>query len=433
MNLKIKSTNIIWVIFVVIAILSYHTFYLFSYPTEYLYGAKFRIIVATLGVIIYFFMSIKNIKKFNKNMIYLSNYLWLVILSIFLTSLYSIFKYKNQTVIDTIGISFRFLWVLWSFPILYYMNKKKNGRNKFLDTLNIISFIWLIVIAFQAMSFLLTGMLLFDFLEYFSGISMLRSGRIRIGLESLGNFFLLYNTLQLIDGCNSKYKTIFYRVYCVIGWILLFFVQQTRAFTIICIFCLFIICIYNNNLDKKRLLFINLLFLSIILLVYNGVIEHFFNGFSITGEHANSTVSRLEGMQYYWKSFLENPIWAQGFPHISYYFSIIRGPYGKYYLDDIGFFGTIAQLGIFIIIVYVIPILRIIYIFIKQKKNLTYLEKKLMLLIIIYLVSTSFTLIITDSQRILLWPVLIALCEDLNIKANYRNENKIFAKGCGRL
>lgn len=428
MNLKIKVSSIILGMFIIITILSHHIFYLFSYPTEYLYGAKFRILVAILGIFMYFFINIKFRKVINKNISYLSIYLLLLLFSIILTSMYSIFEYPNQTVIDTIGISSRFLWAFWAFPILYYMNIKKDGFDKFLHTLNIISFIWIIIVLLQSIYFSLTGTVLFDFTEYFSGISMMRSDRIRIGLESLGNFFVIYNTLQLIEGCNIKSKKIFYGIYCIIGWLVLIFVQQTRAFIVIATLCVIIILIYNKDINRKKILLISLAFIGVILLFYNGVIKSFLEGFSITGIHANSTVSRLEGMQYYWNSFLKNPIWAQGFPHISYYSSIIRGPYGRYYLDDIGFFGTIAQLGLFIIVVYIMPLLRMIYIFFKQKNVLSVLNNKLILLIIIYIISTSFTLIITDPQRILLWPVLIAICEYLNIEGNNIRLSRIITK-----
>lgn len=412
--MKIKISKLMYFFYIVIAVLSYHVFYLFEYNETLLYGYRFRIWVALLGVVFYLFIITKQIRAISKYGKYIHYYLLVTLISIGITTLYAQLKYPSQSIMDTLGLSSRFLWVFWVVPILYLF-EKHCGYDRFVHILNVVSFVWILVALMQVIAHRATGSIIFDFDAYLNASAFRRGEFVRIGLESLGNFFLLFNTLLLVEKVNRKHRK-YYSIYCVIGWFYLVFVQQTRAFTLVAIICLGVILLCSSKLSIKQFVLTLGILCGVGYLFASGIVDTFLQTFSITGENANSTISRMAGMEYYWNSFIQNPLFAIGFAHSGYYASLIHGTNSRFYLDDIGIVGTLSQLGLFLIPIYIVPIIRMIYLYIKGKKNYSSHEKKMMLVIISFIVCTSATLMITDSQRVLLWPVLIALVEHINIK-----------------
>lgn len=424
--MKIKLSKLIYFSIFLIVILEHHIFYWFPYPEKFLYGAFFRIEVAMWALFLCLVIYIRNRERKVISSNYLGFMLFGSIVSVVMTSIHSIFEYPAQGIFDTIGQSFRFLWIFLAYPILYYAKVIDNGFQKLINMLNVIAFIWMITIMIQTISYNITGTFLFNFQNYFYSDNITRNG-VRISLSScFGTFFVLYNTLALLakndeGGMSKKYSVVF----VAIGWPLLFLVQQTRTQSFLSIVCLVVMIIYKSHLTKRQLLLVIAFVVIALYAIQSGVVSTFFGSFSSTGKDANSTVSRLGASEYYWSIFVENPLWALGFAHITYYFNLIRGPFGLYYLNDVGIFGTIAQLGIFIIPIYVIPVIRMIYIWVKCKKRLSEFDGKLLLMCIIYLFGTTPTLIITDIGRIIFWPIMVALFEYIYMKSTEASNSAI--------
>ena len=78
--------------------------------------------------------------------------------------------------------------------------------------------------------------------------------------------------------------------------------------------------------------------------------------------------------------------------------------------------------GLLIIPIFIVPMIRMIYVIVKLKKQKLYDVAKWYGIVFIYIIATSGTLMVLDSYRIMLFSIIIALIEFENFKIR---ENKI--------
>ena len=122
-----------------------------------------------------------------------------------------------------------------------------------------------------------------------------------------------------------------------------------------------ILILLGDGSSKKKIIALLAILVGIIILFGSGIVTKFLNSFSSTGEFGGSSIARLGAYKYYWKCFLENPIFANGFVGDENYYDIVHGASGIYYqtvyvrffYDDVGIVGQLALLGIFIIGIYI--------------------------------------------------------------------------------
>ena len=93
--------------------------------------------------------------------------------------------------------------------------------------------------------------------------------------------------------------------------------------------------------------------------------------------------------------------------------------------SDVGIVGQLAKIGIFFIPIYIAYCGRIIYILSKLKRLISHNQYVWHLTLTTYVIVTSFTLIIFDQDRFLLYPFILAICEFDYYKA-IQNKNKEF-------
>ena len=161
-----------------------------------------------------------------------------------------------------------------------------------------------------------------------------------------------------------------------------------------------------------------------ILLFTSDVVWNFISSFSPTGEQSGSTIARLYAWEYYFNKFLANPLFGFAWPGDESYYNVAHGALGVAYLSDVGFVGLMAELGLFSIPFYIVPLARMGYIL--YKIGIRNAVKKYMFLVVLflYLIGSSITLIITDAGRALAFPFIIALFEFYFNKFNAKNTNK---------
>ena len=124
-----------------------------------------------------------------------------------------------------------------------------------------------------------------------------------------------------------------------------------------------------------------------------------------------SVTARTYAYDYFWSVFKSNPIFGFGFVKSSEaYGTVLHGPLGLAYTDDVGFVGQLAVLGIFSLVI-------VLGIYTMLMKQIVKIRKKtgcwdcLLVGIYAYLISSSITLIVFDQQRICLLPIIVALFE----------------------
>ena len=160
---------------------------------------------------------------------------------------------------------------------------------------------------------------------------------------------------------------------------------------------------------------LTILFIVIIAFLCSPYFRSFIMSFStdLSNSLGKSTRIRLLELKYYISIFLNNPL--LGFGNIPYNIGlneIVCGPDKMFWMEDVGFFGLIARFGLGGFLMYGSLIIRQIYILyrIKQVDNSLY---SLLVGFFVFTILSSATVIILDTTRMLLFPIILATFEFL--------------------
>jgi len=404
--LKIRAISIIRFWIAAILIVDYCFFYLIKLPRGILNaaissGCKIGVTLLTLLLLIFCLRYPQYREIIKENSIFAKRYLITYIISISLVYIFTVLKYNNSPFLYTVKYVFDYLVILLFLPIniILCKDEKEDGIYKIL---NIIAFIWYIVIVMQIVVYALGGGF---FITRFSDGANMREGRLRIGLGSLGNFMILYNFFNFV----KDRKKHFCLANFMLGLILAIFIQQTRVMTITLFCCLAAILSTENNSIRKLLKSLLFALFSTILLVRSNYLAKLIGTFSSI-DYAGSVSARIYAVEYFLEVFRNNPLFGFGFVSGEDNYRITNGPYGLAYANDVGFIGQMAILGIFAFVIYAPLLIRIVQIVIQLFKYHDE-ETALMLSYLIYIFLTSGTLIILDAGRIALLPFVLALFE----------------------
>ena len=409
-----------------IILFDYHFFYLVNYDVGIIslflkFGNQLIIgmLACFMAVCVYLF-HYKRIRVYG-------NYVPLYCLSVFLIfalfAFYTILTYPEQKIADTFRYGGKFLYPILAIGFLYLFERDK-GPKKWLNILNKLVFLWYLYVIIQSFYYKVTGNLLFDFRSYFGEELNLREENLRVGPGSFGNIMLLYNLVQVL-GCSDKKISLFSVLQVLLGAYCLFFVQQTRVAILIIVICAVFILLFRGKTTFQKVIKPLIVLVCGIFLVTNDTVWEFINSFSATGEQAGSTIARLYAWEYYFDQFLQNPLFGFAWPGDEAYFSIAHGAQGSAYISDVGFVGLIAELGIFAIPFYVAPLIRMVYILSKIGWKNALKEYMFLVVLLLYLLGTSITLLITTAKSGIGFPFIIALFEYEYAKMKKLNRGKV--------
>ncbi|MGU8226603.1 O-antigen ligase family protein, partial [Clostridium perfringens] len=243
-----------------------------------------------------------------------------------------------------------------------------------------------------------------------------------IGIESrLGRIRLTYPSTLISFACVLSFSEIFNRdtkkktlniLNLVCSLIYLIYVCQTRALIVYVIFSMLIVFIFvNRKSAKKIILMIITLVIAVNVFINLNITKEYINSFT-DSKNSISNIARSGAIDYFIDRGNENLIFGSGFINSSANsetFYISRGSYGMFSTTDVGIFGYYSIFGIAGLVLYlylILKMLTIIWTLIKSKKIDYCVE---IIGIFIFFISTSLTLIVTDSQRIILFPIILAL------------------------
>ncbi|WP_242954150.1 hypothetical protein [Clostridium puniceum] len=130
--------------------------------------------------------------------------------------------------------------------------------------------------------------------------------------------------------------------------------------------------------------------------------------------------ARTEALNYYIEKIINNPIIPIGLLNEANNlerFYIIHGKQGYLYESDVGIVGLAVTLGVVGLVWFILLIIKlfriIIYVYRKKKLN-EYIE---LVGIITFVIINVITLIITDIERIICLPVILAIFEHVYIRS----------------
>ena len=131
--------------------------------------------------------------------------------------------------------------------------------------------------------------------------------------------------------------------------------------------------------------------------------------------YGGSTLVRTKAIEYYYN---QNGISLLGYgflPASNTFIQILRGAEENFYFEDLGFLGLLFSNGLLGVMLYLIPILRILKLYLQMKRKRDF-SATFMLGVLIYNVVCGLSLSQFDAQRIVGFAFVICLTEYLYYK-----------------
>ena len=291
---------------------------------------------------------------------------------------------------------------------------------KMIRFINIVTLIWNCIIIVQCLRYRFGAPFLFAFDDYFVLGMSIRNDSVQLSLGLFGNLFVVYNLALLFSRSKRKFWNL---IHVVTGVTALIFVQQTKGYILTILACLMVI-VYGSVKNKKIRIISCFLIIWVAVLVFSTDFINIFvrELFGSEYRQTKSYLNRVYELNYYMDCFKAHPVLGNGFAELEYYESVIRGKEGVADYTDVGFIGLLGRCGLFSIVFYLIPLLRIIYISIKKGKVVSHTMSLVLYSFTVYLIVTSGTLIITDQGRNMLFGFMIAFFEFVNVNKDIRFE-----------
>lgn len=314
--------------------------------------------------------------------------------------------YPSQKFADTLRIGGRFLYPIYAIPLIWIF-ERDCGQKKFLSTINCIAVGWSVLSIIQSRFYARTGTLLFSFLEYFGSDINVRNGNLRISSLAFGNIMVLYNFVRFYTRQVKGWKRLLVFFEFAIGFYCVIAVQQTRAMIMICFCCIILILLICGKTIHKKVVGFFIVLLVGVVLISTSYVSAFFSTFSSIA-YEGSSIARVYAIGYFWNVFLNNPLVGFGWVFDPV---IAHGANGIAYTSDVGIVGMLAEIGLFAIPFYIVPLSRMIIMIKRYGLKKMIHDNSFLVIIMVYLLGTTATLIITDSGRCFGFPLIIALFE----------------------
>ena len=239
----------------------------------------------------------------------------------------------------------------------------------------------------------------------------LLNGMLRISLSWIGNLMILYNFHMFYKDTKDKQTNkLKHFVLFAIGFVELIVISRVRGTTLAVTIGILVLIFADKSTQKTMMK--KMLIVVILLCGFFGtdIVSNFLDSFSLNATRAYSTTARLYAIDFYCSAFLKNPLFGIGFADGTVNAAVVHGD-GRANVSDVGIFAQIAKYGIFILPVYILPLIhsgkRIAIIW-----KMNYVEnRQLYLALFMYILVSSISLVSIDHFRMLQWPIFLVTIE----------------------
>lgn len=354
--------------------------------------------------------------KYNNCCCYLYGYY--IALTLVLIIPQSIYAFsQGETLEGYIDVIRGIINVLLAVPV-FKLFLRKGGMKSTLDMITILTTITLGLLLINSFALNNFSLQVFPF-DYYQMPDIRRGSWIRIYLISdFTAFVAIYSFCRLL---KKETRTVWYLLSLVICLGSAIYVEQSRmAYMAIIVSC---IIAYTRILKKWRPVFYFIAGILLIIGMFGGWFDAFFNSFSINNDGLGiSTKIRINEFQYAITLISEHPILGTGMVS-DYLFDVVNNGFRfEFNHTDIGILGSVTYIGLVgTFVLFIRPYIRLIktltqFPVIKQNS----FEFCFALGLIVYITITSMTILVTDNARIFVWPFIIAVFEFMRIKTTNR-------------
>lgn len=374
------------------------------------------LIIAVASIICFVWLSIntryrKEIKSFTK---FIDIYITMTMVCMAIHTIYATIHY-GQTVLDVVLMSTQFYILFLIYTVLNIFVRQGGDSFRFIRILAYFGLFHTIIILIEA---LLMNNGIYNFA--LSGIQYLgyRNGNIRL-IISITSIFSPIIFFAFFINEKIKIKKILYLVIALFEIFSVTYFLQVRMILISTISAMFFMWFFKRRPSNNRIIVVCTTIILIIVSIKLGAFTKLIESFSTSGEQGNSTIARLNAIQYFTTYVKKNPLLGMSFirPYTARLRAIWSGPTGTAYFDDLGYLGLFFQTGLTSLILFILPMIRMLYIWIKLFKNNINKEEFILCTgFLAYLITSSASLAATDKQRILIFVICISWFEYVYIK-----------------
>jgi len=406
---RILNTGIL-----IIFLLELNFFYVWNNATLSVYNSKYQKILLVLITLILFELLLAFILKKYKTYIF-GNLVISFVLIWVVEFIYSKLLYE-QNFMQVIKASNSYLLILLYFIFVYYLSQK-GVSEKFLHKILVVS---TIILSFL---FIIQWNLYHKFGIFLNIPFNVRFDELRITEgEGVINVGIVIAFALIFNKQVNKGLKIISILAAFIGLFELIFVQKTR----LAIFCVligcFVVLLIKFHKNVKSLVLLTIILTLVVIASINS--SYYKNYISSADSTGFSYTARQQEALFYLDQIKQHPLLSMGFidpVKFDRSFQLVRGPQGYLFKSDVGIIGfvnTFGIIGFFWYLAFLYKTLK--YLFVLWNSNLlnNYLE---LAGIWVFLFTSSFTLIIMDSQRIIALPVYLAILDGAVKRAYEKN------------
>lgn len=336
---------------------------------------------------------------------FIKRYLAVFILWIFIVIIYSCVKY-NQNLIYLFKEAGHYFIVLLTIPFLYVFIFQ-NGYEKLLQEISVIVLMNAVFLLVYALIYNKSGVVINQAIVTYGS----RGGNVRVGIGNIMSIVFIYYSCRMFSkGCSKsqRVKNTIISIICVLAY---YYLDQSRGRLVFFALTFMSIVFFTGKITANKLLVWVAVVFTVVGLVSFGVIDTFIDSFSITSKYGFSTLNRVNEIQYYFEKTVQNPIFGIGIisEHYSDLMTIKRGPGLLFYQGDVGIFGSMSEIGIMSLLLFIVIIIRWLIIW-KKTKNISNNSNFLIGTIIYICISASMQMI-TRPLLIMVLPIMMSIFE----------------------
>ena len=389
-----------------------HFYKLLKLNNTYVKYVLFSISLIVLGIYICDKSFRRNIKTTTT---FFSKYYVALIFLFFIPQLMYVLSTYNQGIVDYLKEAYYYCFVFLC-PILLYVFSANKGIKSFLDKITTVVSIGLVINIINSFVYNNTGKLILNVAE------KSRDGVLRTySISSLIGLIAIYTTWRVIYFgkviCMDKNLVLYINknlIEFTICMVSIFYCYQSRILELVVVALIGFMYLTKRQNSHKKIAVYLAFCAGFILFVNIGGFNQILSSFSLDGDKGGSTYSRLREVAFYIDAFKQNPLFGIGLisPESPVGAILIRGDEGKNYIQDVGYIGLLASVGLTSIPLLLLPYLRMGYILFKCRKfrNEYY---NFMQSLLIFMVISGVTLLTVNSGRMLTFVFSLAIFEFL--------------------
>lgn len=285
------------------------------------------------------------------------------ILFILIQYSYTFFVYgQDVSVFSPTKIYYLSIMIYFGFARVF---RRRNNFEFFLNTMAVFSIIMCLLLIAQRTYYFATGNLFLynDAVRAGTFVYEIRNFGLRFNVGSgMITFTTCFFTAYLTQKNDAAgFFSVLYKIAAILGYTAILVIFQSRVSIAISFIVLFF-NIWNMKFKNIRLktLFIILVILAMLcFLLTNSSLIHKIVGISLT---EGSFWARSGALQYFVEKFLNNPAFGIGLvaavtPALN---ELVHGTDGFFYYSDLGMIGNLAELGVFVLIWFVVLLIKLV-------------------------------------------------------------------------